>query len=100
MSDLLDLAIAAHGGLERWNTFRTVKLELSVGGALWDLKSQTGLFAKATYEADIQKQRATLGHFGAPGQRVRFSPDLLVLEGDGRIIDVRNNPRSAFAGHG
>jgi len=30
MSDLLDLAIVAHGDLERWNTLRTVKLELSV----------------------------------------------------------------------
>jgi hypothetical protein len=30
MSNLLDLAVAAHGGLERWNKFRTVTLELSV----------------------------------------------------------------------
>jgi hypothetical protein len=62
MSDLLDLSIAAHGGLERWNTFSTITLELSVGGALWGLKGQTGLFAEATYEADIHRQRATLGH--------------------------------------
>jgi hypothetical protein len=101
MSDLLDLAIAAHGGLERWNMFCTVTLELSVGGALWGMKGQTGLFAKATYEADIHKQRATLGNFGSSGRRVRFTPDLLVLEdADGEVIDVRNNPRSAFAGHG
>jgi D-isomer specific 2-hydroxyacid dehydrogenase, NAD binding domain len=76
------------------------KLADKVGCAFWDLKGQTGFFAKATYEADIQKQRATLGHFGSPGRRVRFSPDLLVLEGeDGKIIDVRNTPRSAFAAH-
>ena len=47
------------------DTLRTVTLELSVGGALWDLKGQTGLFANATYEADIHKQRATLGRFGS-----------------------------------
>ena len=100
MTDLLDLAVAAHGGLERWNTLGTVTLGLSVGGALWDLKGQTGLFAKATYEADIHKQRATLGCFGSPGRRVRFMPDLLILEGEeGEVIDVRNDPRSAFAGH-
>jgi hypothetical protein len=98
MSDLLDLAIAAHGGMERWNAYRAVTLELSVGGALWDLKGQSGLFA--TYEADTHKQRATLGHFGSPGRRVRFTPDLLVLESeDGEIIDVREDPRSAFTGH-
>ena len=100
MSELLDLAVTAHGGLQRWNTLRTVRLELSVGGALWDLKGQTGLFAKATYEADIHKQRATLGRFGSPDRRVRFMPDLLILERDeGEVIDVRNNPRGAFAGH-
>ena len=66
ISDLLDLAVTAHGDLERWNTLRTIKLELSVGGALWDLKGQTGLFANATYEADIHKERATLGRFGSP----------------------------------
>ena len=44
----------------------TIKLELSVGGALWDLKGQTGLFANATYEADNHKERATLGRFGSP----------------------------------
>jgi hypothetical protein len=80
MSDLLDLAIAAHGGLERWNTFRTVTLELSVGGALWGLKGQTGLLAKATYEADLHRQHATFGHFGSPGRRVRFTPDLKGIE--------------------
>src|SRR5260370_40193257 len=100
MSDLLDLAVAAHGGLGRWNTLRTVRLELSVGGALWDLKGQTGLFAKATYEADIHKQRATLGCFGSPGLRVRFMPDLLILEGgDGEVIYARNHLGRSFAGH-
>ena len=48
------------------DTLRTIKLELSVGGALWDLKGQTGLFANATYEADNHKERATLGRFGSP----------------------------------
>src|SRR5260370_32943888 len=100
MDALLDLAVAAHRGLERWNSLGTVTLGLSVGGALWDLKGQTGLFAKATYEADIHKQRATLGRFGSPGRRVRFMPDLLILQGEeGEVIDVRNDPRSAFAGH-
>jgi hypothetical protein len=100
MSDLLALAVAAGGGLDRWPSYRTVSLELSVGGALWDLKGQAALFVNATHEADIHEQRATLGRFGSPGQRIRFTPDLLILEGEGGyVIDVRDNPRSAFAGH-
>jgi hypothetical protein len=69
MKELLDLTVAAHGGLERWNSYRTVALELSVGGALWSLKGHAGFFTNVTYEADLQKQRATLGGFGPPDRR-------------------------------
>jgi hypothetical protein len=100
MTNLLEWAIAAHGGLDRWNAFHTVSLDLSVGGALWDFKGQTGLFANARYEADIHRQRATLGRFGAPDRRVQFAPGRLVLETErGDVLEVRDNLRAAFAGH-
>ena len=100
MSDLLNLAVAAHGGLEPWNRYRTVALKLSVGGALWALKGQSGLFSDTAYEADIHEQRATLSQFGSAGQRIRFTPDLLILESEGGdVIDHRSDPRGAFTGH-
>ena len=100
MNELLDLAVAAHGGLDRWHSYRSVSLELSVGGVLWELKGQTGLFTDATYQADTHTQRATLGRFGAADRHVRFTPDRQVLETDaGEVIEVRDNPRGAFAGH-
>jgi hypothetical protein len=100
IDDLLNWAVMAHGGLDRWNSFRTVAFEFSLGGALWDVKGQTGLLADSIFEADIHKQRATLGRFGASDRRVRFAPDRLVLESNaGKEIQVRVNPRAAFAGH-
>ena len=100
MTDLLDWAITAHGGLDSWNALRTISLDLSVGGALWEAKGQAGLFANATYAADIYRQRATVGQFGAPDRRVQFTPDKLVLETeDGDVLEIRDNPRAAFAGH-
>lgn len=100
MSHLLQAAIAAHGGLDRWNSYRKVSLDLSVGGALWDFKGQTGLFRDAYYEAELDAQRAILGRFGGPDQRVRFSPNRLVLEtASGEPIESRENPRGAFRGH-
>src|SRR5258706_1513454 len=72
MSHLLQAAIAAHGGLDRWNSYRKVSLDLSVGGALWDFKGQTGLFRDAYYDAELDAQRAILGRFGGPDQRVCF----------------------------
>ena len=74
MNELLDLAVAAHGGLGNWHSYRSVSLELPVGGVLWEVKGQTGLFANATYHADTHTQRATLGRFGAADCHVGFTP--------------------------
>jgi hypothetical protein len=100
VSDLLETAIAAHGGLDRWKLLRGVAAELSVGGVLWELKGQAGLFETARYEADIHAQRATLVGFGAPDRHLRFTPDRLDLETDaGEVIESRDSPRTAFVGH-
>jgi DDE domain len=40
MSDLVDVAISAHGGLDRWRQLRPVSAPLRVGGALWALKGK------------------------------------------------------------
>jgi hypothetical protein len=100
VSELLDLAVNAHGGLDAWNRHESVWVDLSIGGAIWDLKGQSGLFTTATYEADLHRQRAVLGHFRDASRLVRFSPERLSLESsDGAILEVRDDPRSAFAGH-
>ncbi|RFB75710.1 hypothetical protein [Methylovirgula sp. 4M-Z18] len=100
MSDLLDVAVKAHGGLDAWNRHASVSIDLSIGGGLWDLKGQTGLFAASTFDSDLRAQRATFGHFGDAKRRMRFSPEKLSLETtEGSILAVRDNPRAAFAGH-
>jgi hypothetical protein len=35
MTDLLDMAVAAHGGLERWSAVKTIDVALSITGAVW-----------------------------------------------------------------
>lgn len=100
MTELLDFSIEAHGGRARWDKIRTVSVELSITGALWDLKGKTGIFEDSRYEAEVHSLRATLGRFTAPDRRVCFTPEELVLETDaGQLIKTRSNPRKAFAGH-
>jgi hypothetical protein len=99
--ELLERAIDAHGGTDRWSALRTIAIEAVVGGALWDVKGQTGLFASQMYDADLHAQRAVISHFGSPNRRVRWSPEQVVLETEfGEVIDTRNRPRAAFDGHG
>jgi hypothetical protein len=36
MSDLLDLVLEAHGGLERWSGVSALTAKLAVGGPFWE----------------------------------------------------------------
>lgn len=100
VGDLLATGLAAHGGLDRWTRFDTVELDVAIGGALWDLKGQTGLFANTRFRADTRRQSAVLDIFGDPARRLRFFPDQVSLEQfDGSATQLRNNPRDAFRGH-
>jgi hypothetical protein len=44
MDQLLTLAVEAHGGFRAWNRLRTLTANVSIGGALWNLKKLPGLF--------------------------------------------------------
>jgi hypothetical protein len=40
MNDLLQVAVNAHGGLERWNQLKTVKASVSITGGIWQVKGE------------------------------------------------------------
>jgi hypothetical protein len=40
MNHLLESAVAAHGGLDRWNQVKSITVDASVTGALWAVKSK------------------------------------------------------------
>lgn len=100
MSDLLDFAIQSHGGLERWNAFQNLTVDVSVGGALWAFKGQPNLFDDSRYVAQTHEQQAIIYRVGAPDRLVRFMPQRLSLETEsGELIQTRDDPRAAFQGH-
>jgi hypothetical protein len=40
MTDLLDMVVAAHGGLERWSAVQTIDVVLSITGVVWYVKGR------------------------------------------------------------
>lgn len=80
MSDLLALAVEAHGGMQRWDEFKTLRTELSVAGAIWSIKQQPGLLADKIFEIETHAERLTITPFTGPDRRSVFVPDRLVLE--------------------
>src|ERR1700691_3426094 len=99
MIDLLKMAVEAHGGIERWNKFSTLRTELSIGGAIWELKRQPGLLSDKTFEIQTKEEQLSITPFSSPGLRAVFSPSRQTLEtSDGTVVEKRDNPGTAFAG--
>lgn len=96
MSDLLDRAVAAHGGLDRFNQFKTVSTYMVSGGALWSLKGRAGV-PSTHVTVDLHQEHAS---FKLPNQRAVFTPERVAVETNaGAVVAERANPRAAFAVH-
>ena len=50
MNDLLELVVDAHGGLDRWDTFSKLRAEVSIAGAIWQVKQQPGLLIDKVFD--------------------------------------------------
>jgi hypothetical protein len=99
MNDLLQVAVDAHGGLSRWNQLKRVKASLSITGAIWQVKGKPDILKDVSIEAELHKERLTT-HFNGKGIRTVFEPNRVVVETEGgRLVDNRDDPRSAFRGH-
>ena len=98
-TDLLAMAVAAHGGLDRWNRYASVRAAASIGGALWAARGRPGVLADVAVEARLYEQRVTI-HLNGRGLRYSFVPGRVAVEDEGgRVVSERADPRAAFRGH-
>ena len=98
MNDLLQLAVEAHGGLERWSQLTNVKASLSVTGNLWQLKAQPDALKEIGIEAQLKHQQLTTQLIGT-NRRAVFTPDRVSIESQSGIVEeARAEPHSAFQG--
>ncbi|MGV9380126.1 hypothetical protein ACWDRB_30195 [Nonomuraea sp. NPDC003707] len=101
MGDILNFALDGHGGLDRWNRFRSVFAHLSQGGALWAMKQQPGVLDDVGVLAELRTERVSHGPFGPDGIHTEFSPDrVAIVSASGSVLDELTEPRASFAGHG
>jgi len=98
MSELLDRAVKAHGGLDRWNKVKAIKVAASITGAIWYIKSKGNFLTNVVLTADTHSERLTID-FPGQNKRARFEPNRIVFETeDGTLIEARDNPESSFEG--
>ena len=79
MPDLLNVAVEAHGGLARWNEVSSIKIDVSIGGAIWDVKGQPDVLKDIVMVADTQRERVTTSFVGQDLTTI-FEPDRVVVQ--------------------
>src|SRR6266849_6562963 len=98
--DLAKLAIEAHGGLERWNSFTTLSVHGIDGGVLWGAKGKSGVLDDVMVTVDLRNERVSHWPFGSRDRRSRFEPQRVALENaKGEVVEELLQPRSSFQGH-
>jgi hypothetical protein len=98
MNELLKFALEAHGGLKRWTELREIRADLSVTGALWQIKNQMDTLKQIRIEAGLRQQRMTT-HILGQNKRLHFTPDSVSAETeDGTLLERRDQPRASFNG--
>jgi len=98
MNELLNLAVKAHGGVERWNKVKSMKVAASITGAIWFVKSKGDALKNVVMTVATKVERLVTDF---PGQNKRslFEPGRIVMEKmDGTLIESRDNPEASFQG--
>ena len=99
MSDLVDLTVKAHGGLNHFSKFHFLTAHLKQGGLLWGLKGQGETLANAHVKIDLHKQWATHWPFAPTTNHSVFTPAKVLIEDDaGAVVEELADPRPSFAG--
>jgi hypothetical protein len=99
MNDLLASAVAAHGGLDRWNQVRSITFDASITGAFWYLKGQGDALREIRLEVDTTQQLVTI-EFAGQDKRAVFEPHRVVVQrANGTLIEARDDPERSFDGH-
>ena len=99
MNDLLQLAIDAHGGLERWNQFQHLDIDVSIDGGIWYVKQQPRLLIDKEVSMRTHEEHLTVTPFGGDGLHSVFTPKRLTIENaNGDAVQERDDPEAAFRG--
>jgi hypothetical protein len=100
--DLLDLAIAATGGHDLWNSLRAIKIDISIGGPIWAMK---GWPKDKTFDqvltVDTTTEHIVFTPFTRPDQQMVFDAvaDSVAMQTlDGQLVEKLEPARAGFKG--
>lgn len=100
MSELLDQALLAHGGLDRWRAATAIRARASASGLVFSSKGYGEALKDVGVTVSTREQLTTLDRFLTPGNRAICTPVRTVIENEAhQALASRNDPLAAFDGH-
>jgi hypothetical protein len=79
MIDLLETAVDAHGGLERWQRVRAVDLSISITGAIWSAVGRPDVLRDVTMHISTDAESVVTA-FRGQNRRTTFTPERVTVE--------------------
>jgi len=99
MNDLLNLAMKARGGLERWKQVRNMQAKVTLNGTLWRIKGRPDGLSGVMMRLSTKEPDPTITPFPKPGTAGRITPSRVWIEdANGTVVSELKNPRDSFAG--
>lgn len=99
MTAVLDRALAAHGGAERWEQAERLDVQATIDGELWGRRGQAGALHSARLELWPHEQRLAFHELGGAGRVGSYTPGRVELRGaDGGILAERDSPAERAVG--
>lgn len=100
MTELLDLALEAHGGLERWRKVKRITVRLTLAGYLFEIKQHPDGLRTALVQVDAQRPRTLITPFPTRGSRGLYEDGKVRIQTDaGSLVSELETPRTAYEGH-
>jgi hypothetical protein len=98
-NDTVIQIIEAHGGVSLWKSLDALEANISVWGFLFTTKRRPVL-KNVRVSASAKEARFAFHDFPSPGLTSELIGDqeVRIIEGDGKVIARRVNPRAAFKG--
>ena len=98
MTELLNRALKAHGGLDRWNKVKAIKVAASITGAIWFVKCKGDFLKNVVLTVETREERVAI-EFRGQNKRAIFEPNRVAIEtADGALIEAHDNPEESFGG--
>ena len=98
-NELLQKALLAHGGLDRWNRFEKVQATIVTGGQLFAMKSTPQDPTPRRMTVATRREWASVTPYGSADQRTDFTAGRIAIEKmDGTVVKERLHPSEHTGG--